>query len=449
MQHTTRSHAHHEAQQKQFLNVPDGYGRGRDHSTGLSMSKSDPAAQNADMRARSADRGRTMRRRYEFIDESPVKEAADKKNNDGKGKDTDNAGRESTMTTMTDLMQQCMEPSPPKLPVRQNRQQQANMDVGTSVTQQSLPQPKPKRRPTQLNLQDPVYVGMISRHRQRYEVEHIPIKSSQAEFFNLPNHYPTSSVYDEDDGDEEPLTISPLHIPKCTERSVNFLEVYSQWRDNLKPVRTASQGSINIRVPTKEEDTFLAKKGVDEDRLPIADYPVARESPVVNHVRSRSSLGFREDRDRQFPGDFESEAIENGVALASGLGSGVKRSATTNDIPHRSRQPSGGSRSKACGNDVEMPLDQEWGGPKSVSMSDVASRMEIPPSPYTPLTPFIMKATGAPSFVGGGSKTLFGDHGWLEDTAASGPKKPKVEKKGGFMESLKQKAREFVSHTST
>ncbi|KAI0856344.1 hypothetical protein F4860DRAFT_529301 [Xylaria cubensis] len=54
-----------------------------------------------------------------------------------------------------------------------------------------------------------------------------------------------------------------------------------------------------------------------------------------------------------------------------------------------------------------------------------------------------MKATGAPAGVERGSKTLFGEHGWLEDTAASGMARPKLEKVGGFMESLKRKAREI------
>ncbi|KAI1734895.1 hypothetical protein F4680DRAFT_462074 [Xylaria scruposa] len=54
-----------------------------------------------------------------------------------------------------------------------------------------------------------------------------------------------------------------------------------------------------------------------------------------------------------------------------------------------------------------------------------------------------MKATGAPAGVERGSKTLFGEHGWLEDTAASGTTKPKIDKVGGFMESLKRKAREI------
>ncbi|KAI0192702.1 hypothetical protein EV127DRAFT_336822 [Xylaria flabelliformis] len=70
-------------------------------------------------------------------------------------------------------------------------------------------------------------------------------------------------------------------------------------------------------------------------------------------------------------------------------------------------------------------------------------------TPFTPLTPFIMKATGAPAGVERGSKTLFGEHGWLEDTAASAMARPKLEKVGGFMESLKRKAREIVRHTSS
>lgn len=74
--------------------------------------------------------------------------------------------------------------------------------------------------------------------------------------------------------------------------------------------------------------------------------------------------------------------------------------------------------------------------------------VEIFSPPFTPLTPFIMKATGAPTGVERGSKTLFGEHGWLEDTAASGTTKPKTEKVGSFIENLKRKAREIVRHSS-
>lgn len=445
MQQTSRSHAPAQPQPEQPLPIAEfrhGRGLDRGHNTSVSTSKPDAGTQNPFLQV--PGRGRTMRRRYDFTDsddkscteDSPVEMAADKKNTDVKENGTDNIGRQSTMTTMTDIMRQGRESSPPEVPVRRNRLQQAIIDVGNSATQQSSIQPKTKPRPAPLDLNAPAFVGSVTRNQQRYNVEHNPIRSSQADFFDGASHYPSSSVYDDDDQEEASLTISPLHIPRITERSVNFQDVYNRWRQDLRPIRTASQGSIHITVPTAEDDTVVSP-GVEqqEDCLSIADYPVSQESPTVNRMRSQSSLGFREDRTRQFPGDFEAEAEEYGAALASGLPSGVKRSATTNSVPNR--QFSGYSTSHS----------QQSGRPRSMAMGDVASsRLEVPPSPYTPLTPFIMRATGAPSCIERGSKNLFGDRGWLEDTAASGPKNPKVEKTGGFMENLKQKARKLVSH---
>ncbi|KAI1300774.1 hypothetical protein F5Y03DRAFT_385846 [Xylaria venustula] len=62
-----------------------------------------------------------------------------------------------------------------------------------------------------------------------------------------------------------------------------------------------------------------------------------------------------------------------------------------------------------------------------------------------------MRVSGAPAGVEQGEKkTLFGEHGWLEDTAAAtGARKPvKMEKATGFMESLKRKARELADSTA-
>ncbi|KAI1278645.1 hypothetical protein F5Y07DRAFT_387966 [Xylaria sp. FL0933] len=59
-----------------------------------------------------------------------------------------------------------------------------------------------------------------------------------------------------------------------------------------------------------------------------------------------------------------------------------------------------------------------------------------------------MRVSGAPAGVEQGAKTLFGEHGWLEDTAALGGQKPKIEKAGGFMESLKRKARVIADSTA-
>ncbi|KAI0485867.1 hypothetical protein F4859DRAFT_398542 [Xylaria cf. heliscus] len=437
MNEHSRSHSRSQSQHKKSVDAPQGYGRIRDHSGGPSMAKHDPS-----VRSESVGRGRTMQRRYEFLDSddkahpvlSPVQETNKKNDRNVDGEGIVNVGRESNMTTMTDLMNRCVEPSPPKLPARQNhQQQQADGDVGTSATQTSQPQAKPKRRPCPLNLQDPVYLRKV-RHTDRYEIEHIAIKSSKAELFDWPG--PQASSPMSDDRVENPPRIPPLDIPNLNGlQGVNALQLYDEWRENLEPIRTASQSSIQVTLPNSEEGTFLDGEQSDQDRLPIADYPVVPDTPAVNHVRSRSTLGIREDRDkeqrhRQFSNDSVYTSSEYGTTPLD-QGSGLARSATMRDVTHRDRQFSNGSGSKANQHDVTAGVETEVFSP-----------------PFTPLTPFIMKATGAPAGVEGGSKTLFGEHGWLEDTAASGTTKPKTEKAGGFMENLKRKAREIAESAS-
>lgn len=313
-----------------------------------------------------------MQRRYEFIDSddkahavlSPVQETDKKDNGNDDGEGIVNIGRESNVTTMTDLMRRCAEPSPPKLPARQNpQQQQANGDMSTSVTQASLPQSKTKRRPPPLNLKDPVYLGRV-RHTDRYEIEHIAIKSSKAELFDWCVPKTSSPLYD--DRVKNPPRIPPLELPGLAElRGVGALQLYDEWRKNLKPVRTASQSSIHVTVPNSEEDTFLNGKRIDQDRLPIVDYPVAQDTPIVNHVRSRSTLGIREDRDReqrhrQFSGDSAYTASEYG-AMPLDQGPGLTRSATMHDVTHRDRQLSNGSESKASQYGATLNNDlREW-----------------------------------------------------------------------------------------
>ncbi|KAI0456090.1 hypothetical protein F5B21DRAFT_523069 [Xylaria acuta] len=444
----SRSHSRSLSQHKQSSDAPQGCGGSGGHSAGPLMAKPDPSTRNGGIvRSESTDRGRTMQRRYEFIDSddkahtvlSPVQETGKKGNDKGDGEGIVNVGRESNMTTMTDLLRRCAEISPPKLPTRQNRrQQQINGDIGTSATQPSLPQPMIKRRPPPLNLKDPVYLGRV-RHTDRYEIEHVAIKSSKAELFDWCGPKTSSPIYD--DRVKNPPRIPPLDIPSLNElRGVDALQLYDEWRKNLKPVRTASQSSIHIAAPNWEEGTCLNGKRIDQDRLPILNYPIAQDTPIVNHVRSRSTLGIREDRDReqrhrQFSSDSAYTASEYS-ATPLGQGPGITRSVTMHDVPHRDCQSSNGSGSKASRygatlNDVPVGVETEMLSP-----------------PFTPLTPFIMKAAGAPAGVERGSKTLFGEHGWLEDTAASGMTKPKIEKVGGFMESLKRKAREIADNTS-
>jgi hypothetical protein len=361
----------------------------------------------------SPERGRDMHRRYEFIDSddnkphqalTPVQEPAYKKDK-GKGKAVESMGRDNDITTVTDLMQQCTHQSPNDPPVHQHSQQQReNTGAGSSTAQ---PQSKTKRRPQPLDLQDPAFLGMVSRHTQRYEVQHIPIQSSRAEVFQFQTHapYESSSMYsDEDTGGE--YVISRLQHKETTERSVNFLEAYSQWREALNPRRTASQGSIHIRVPTAEEDTFLAN---------------------------------REQALRQLSGEPGHDLRTDPV-----MSSGRARSATMRHTPGQGHEVAGASQS------AEDQYNEEPGIRKSATMNDVpprrsSLRLAVPSSPFTPLTPFIMRASGAPANVQGGTKTLFGERGWLEDTAGASQKKPKTEKTSGFMGSLKRMAREFVS----
>jgi len=369
------------------------------------------AGQSGDMRAPSTERGRDMHRRYEFIDSddqphqvlTPVQEPTNEKDK-GKGKAIDTTGRDNDITTVTDLMQQCTDQSPNDQPVHQyGQQQRIDTGAGSSTAQ---PQSKAKRRPQPLDLQDPAFLGMVSRHTQRYEVQHIPIQSSRAEVFQTRTPYESSSVYsDEDTGGE--YVISRLQHKETTERSVNFLEAYSQWREGLNPRRTASQGSIHIRVPTAEEDTFLAN---------------------------------REQALRQLSGESGHDVRTDAVVSPPGLA----RSATMRHAPGQGHDVAGASEN------TEGKDNEEQGIRKSATMNDVpprrsSMRLAVPTSPFTPLTPFIMRASGAPANVQGGTKTLFGEKGWLEDTAGASHKKPKAEKTSGFMESLKRMAREFVS----
>ncbi|GAW27276.1 hypothetical protein SAMD00023353_9700260 [Rosellinia necatrix] len=394
MDGSSSSQYHLQSQHQKPPIAPKGHSRNRNRNIDPSVSMSSSGTQGNLSRPGSTDRGRTMQRRYEFLDSddnplptiSPAKETV--KNNS----DIDEAGRESNMTTITDLVQQCG--------------RQADEGVGASSAQPSLHQPKPRRRPPPLDLDDPIHVGMVSRHTNRYEVEHVAIKSSKAEHHNSHSTDTGSSTYD--DRIEVRAIIPPVDLPDYKELcNTDPLESYRKWRDNLRPARTSSQGSIHITMPTQGE--LNPTEG----------------APIVNRTRSHSALGIR---DRQ-PSDNAAytPSVYSTVTAPFSRGSGIARSATMNDVSHRvGRQSSGASVSKPT-----QPT------------------MEATSPLCTPLTPFIMTATGAPAGVERGTKKLFGEHGWLEDTAAaSGATKTKMEKAGGFVESLKRKAREIADSTS-
>ncbi|KAI0394589.1 hypothetical protein F5Y17DRAFT_475523 [Xylariaceae sp. FL0594] len=419
-----------------------------------------PAAQAAatEMRAPSAERGRDMRRRYQFVDDddetdqapAPAQEPTGKKN-EGKGHAAGTPGREDDITTMTELMKQCNTASPSTQdtasPQSQQDQQQQGASAATagagpsSAAQTSQAHSRVRRRPEPLDLQDPAFLGMVNRNARRYHVEHNPVQSSRAEVFQFP--YESSSIYSDEAAEPvEPVQaaqavqavegehiIRRLQHQQTTERSVNFVEAYDQWRQNQQILqRSPSEGSINIRVPTAEEDSFtnnreqaLRQLSGEDGAEPVASAGLSR-SATMRHLANMRGQGQMSTN----PTDDDNDAAEN--QNNEGHGRGIRRSATTNDIP-----------------------------PRGSSL-----RMAVPESPFTPLTPFIMRASGAPENVnvqGGNSKNLFGEGGWLEDTAGraaagsaaagAGQKKPKVvEKTNGFVESIKRMAREFADGSS-
>ncbi|CAJ2510714.1 Uu.00g063390.m01.CDS01 [Anthostomella pinea] len=92
--------------------------------------------------------------------------------------------------------------------------------------------------------------------------------------------------------------------------------------------------------------------------------------------------------------------------------------------------------------DVRSPPTQ--GIPKSATTNNLRFEDVYESEPWTPLTPFLMGAKM--------SKRLFGDHGWLEDTAAQDvkkPTKPESQKASAIFTSLKKKARELVIEGGT
>ncbi|KAI0426983.1 hypothetical protein F5Y09DRAFT_317383 [Xylaria sp. FL1042] len=450
MREHSRSHSRSASQHKQCFDIPSGYAHSRENSINSLLPRSERSTRTGSIQSDSTDRGRTMQRRYEFIDSddktnivlSPVHETTKEKSEYGNNGNASKAGHESNMTTMTDLMQQCMEYSPPLPPIHTNHlQQQINGDIYALASELSLTEsdPKTKRRPTQLNLRNNAYVGMVNRNTNRYQVEHNAIQSSKAEQFDLYPANGSSPVYD---SIRDGPNISPLNIPKRDTTGISStLQSYTEWRENMKLAHTTSQGSISITIPTQEEDEFMAKTKVDGDHRQKIDCCTVRDVPIVNHVRSRSALGIRADgnkdnRHHQFPAGSAYSVSEYSAPTHTGQGPALARSATMHEVPHRDRQYSDGSETKISRN--------------GTLTNDVAPHKEtvIPPSPYTPLTPFIMRVSGAPAGVEQGGKVLFGEHGWLEDTAALGAKKPKIEKSGGFMENLKRKAREIADSTA-
>ncbi|KAI1433061.1 hypothetical protein GGR50DRAFT_696447 [Xylaria sp. CBS 124048] len=517
----TASRGHAEPQRN---NNSSGIPMSRGHNQ--SFSGPDRPVMNNGDRAESSERGRTNVRRYEFIDSddqvvslSPVAETPTGDDADNEDEDASQADRESDTTTFTDLMRRAIQPSlqmparqerqqhggdvsaatGPQIPPRRQHNQQQVDETSTSTTQepsrqhgqqqasgasaasgqqhaqqhpkqsseQSAESLRGRRRPPPLNLQEPGFIGMVNRQNDRYEITHNAIRSSRAERFDQTGQiFTSSSVYD-DEGNSAIIAPSPMDNQAGGQVGASTGPTASGLQNNRPFFRTASEGSFNVTTPTPDQDTFFSRND------PIAEAPEPEDRPVrhravratgtLNHMRSRSAVGIRErrgrdDRNRQFSSDSELAVDEAGHAMPPDQAPGFARSVTMNDLPRRAHRLS---------DDLETPINQY----------NDASRGDIPP---TPLTPFIMRARGAPEGARGQQKVLFGPGGWLDDTARSRRGRdsgaetetetdPLNENqngtqtgvqtaaqtgtqtrtdKGGFVENLKRKAREIAESTS-
>ncbi|KAI1815056.1 hypothetical protein GGS20DRAFT_584868 [Poronia punctata] len=410
-------------------------------------------------------RGRPIHNRYEFIDSDDEMETKSHRtvqdtmagmSNAAKGKGKANEPG-SAMTTVTEMKQRFDTSHPSFHPVLQQqryRERRASVAVDSPATHDFQSRSKEKHRPPPLNLETPAFIGMVNRHNSRYEVEHNPIKSSRAEvrWTYSPSPDGPSSVYD----DGWRYTVSPPD-QEINARSVDFLTEYSKWRENLPP---DSSSPINVGgpPPPTRGDMNMARPRDNEGYASAINNPVPRP---LHLMRSRSTLGIRETRDdeldvhpllrNQVAGTGTvGQAISRdnrresaGAILSPGMG----RSATIHHAPRHHREVEAHVE--------KMTARQGDGIPRSSTVGEVpprrsSLRLAEPTSPYehTPLTPFIMRATGAPSNVQGGNKTLFGEKGWLEDTAGSSYKKPKADKMGGFMDNIIRKARVLADNRS-
>ncbi|KAI0202552.1 hypothetical protein F4808DRAFT_458720 [Astrocystis sublimbata] len=443
-EHPSGSHSRSASEHQQSLDALQGY------VAGSSQSKPESSNRHGNVRSESSDRGRTMQRRYEFNDSddqpqallSPVQES---------GKNTDSQDGEGNVTTITDIMNRLKEPSLPELPLRRlerernqrernQREGQVNAEGDPSGTQPSAAQQKDKPRPAPLNLKHPVHCGKVV-YANQYQLEHNAIKSSKAELCGHDEDWyapdPQDRVYDER---PEPV-IPPMPINNVEDaRNMNPLDYYEAWHANQR-AGSSSAGPSNATAPRQQDD---------DDRLPIADYPVASDTPHVNHVRSRSAMGIREDRDREHG---RRQVSDNPVYSPSeydptpvGHGPGMTKSATMHELPHHERKFSNVSETQTSENGITLEESSKGKGKAK------GKEVEVFPPPFTPLTPFIMEANGAPAGTAGGSKTLFGENGWLDDTAAASTStKPKAEEKtkksSNFMDTLMRKTRQIAGGT--
>ncbi|KAI1269682.1 hypothetical protein F5Y18DRAFT_107029 [Xylariaceae sp. FL1019] len=381
---------------------------------------------------RSSDRGRTGARPFEFFssdDESngglsPVHE---KDGSEGTGNES--TGRDSHVTTMSEMIRHGMRESPPPLPPRQNHVGHQTTTPGVASSADA--KPKTKGRPAPLDLTEAISYGRADRHTREYNYEHHPIKSSEAEFFNFPPQS-TSSTYD-----NSPLSIPAVEIPpEVGEKRLSFQEQYRMWKEaeDKKPI---TDEPVNVKIPDLDTNKFLYPKPDgnkvvknDDDRLPI------RSPQVLLNRRSRSAMGHRELRNELIR---EASSTQRQPSGASDAPSSVYTGAALSYKP--------AMKKSATANNLQAP-----GSGHGMIVPSSGQASSIFPEPYTPLSAFIesLEPNPRPRQTDARRKNLFGDHGWLEDTANTvGTKEPKskLDKAGGLLDNVLRRAREMRTGT--
>ncbi|KAI0121422.1 hypothetical protein F4776DRAFT_672464 [Hypoxylon sp. NC0597] len=184
---------------------------------------------------------------------------------------------------------------------------------------------------------------------------------------------------------------------------------------NIQPIH-------NPVSPTESEMAQAFDDGSPSVYTDGTEFPSYNEAPLRAPEKSGMGgvnilRGYNDWRENQPVG---APVAMNGYLYSKG----TKEHNDTPEKPNRSGQVFQGQPAK----DAAPRVDEN---------SKEVEELEAPP--FTPLTPYLMNTRVA-------TKTLFGDKGWLEDTAAQG-KKPESKKSTSFMGNVKKTARKIAEIT--
>lgn len=195
---------------------------------------------------------------------------------------------------------------------------------------------------------------------------------------------------------------------------------------NLDQARAYAQ-SVSSRVRPRPVQVTAARN--EAQRVPAlgdgSSSVYTSSVPLPSHELSSDRL-----REFEMP---ETNVLQhyNDWSMNTSAANGRPRSKTATESRGTLAMPNAGDPTR------RDPSPAKSVGGKSLSRS--VTLHERVASPFTPLTPYLMGNVRK-------SKTLFGEKGWLEDTAAKAqdPKKPDRKKNAGFLDSVKKTARRIV-----